>query len=162
MFTRQHTCSQQTGDCCDPGGNLSLNLNCRAAQAVTSSFLWRTLTSKTADTWIICRVMRNSCLPCKRYCRAASRDAARRTPVALLVMSRVNVPSGVTRNMTVTSDVTLTTWHGYVTLHMKHFAMLQVTPHVLTHWIEAKTKWTPFRRRHFQVHFREWKCLNSD
>ena len=28
--------------------------------------------------------------------------------------------------------------------------------------IEAETKWTPFRRRHFQVHFREWKYLNSD
>ena len=28
--------------------------------------------------------------------------------------------------------------------------------------IEAETKWTPFRRRHLHVHFREWKCLNSD
>ena len=28
--------------------------------------------------------------------------------------------------------------------------------------IEAETKWTPFRRRHLQVHFLEWKCLNSD
>ena len=28
--------------------------------------------------------------------------------------------------------------------------------------IEAETKWTPFRRRHFQWHFLEWKCLNSD
>ena len=26
---------------------------------------------------------------------------------------------------------------------------------------EAETKWTPFRRRHFQAHFHEWKCLNS-
>ena len=26
--------------------------------------------------------------------------------------------------------------------------------------IWQETKWTPFRRRHFQVHFREWKCLN--
>ena len=26
--------------------------------------------------------------------------------------------------------------------------------------IEAETKWTPFRRRHFQVHFLEWKCMN--
>ena len=31
---------------------------------------------------------------------------------------------------------------------------------MLTH--EAETKWTPFRRRHFQVHFVEWKCLNSE
>ena len=28
--------------------------------------------------------------------------------------------------------------------------------------IGAETKWTPFRRRHFQVHFQEWKCLISD
>ena len=27
--------------------------------------------------------------------------------------------------------------------------------------IETETKWTPFRRRHFQVHFLEWRCLNS-
>ena len=39
------------------------------------------------------------------------------------------------------------------------------TPHwlqlaLLTHW--GRDKWTPFRRRHFQMHFLEWKCLNSD
>ena len=28
--------------------------------------------------------------------------------------------------------------------------------------IWTETKWMSFRRRHFQVHFREWKCLNSD
>ena len=26
--------------------------------------------------------------------------------------------------------------------------------------IEAETKWTPFRRRHFQMHFLEWKYVN--
>ena len=26
----------------------------------------------------------------------------------------------------------------------------------LTQW--GQDKWTPFRRRHFQTHFREWKC----
>ena len=31
-----------------------------------------------------------------------------------------------------------------------------------TKHIEAGTKWTPFRRRHFQVRFVEWKCLISD
>ena len=31
----------------------------------------------------------------------------------------------------------------------------------LTHWGRDK-KWTPFCRRHVQVHFLEWKCLNSD
>ena len=34
------------------------------------------------------------------------------------------------------------------------------------HWlyqhIEAETKWTPFRRRHVQVHFLEWKYLNFE
>ena len=30
----------------------------------------------------------------------------------------------------------------------------------LTHW--GRDKWTPFRRRHFQMHFLERKCLNSD
>ena len=30
----------------------------------------------------------------------------------------------------------------------------------LTHW--GRDKWTPFRRRNFQMHFLEWKCLNSD
>ena len=28
--------------------------------------------------------------------------------------------------------------------------------------IEAETKWKPFRRQHFQMHFLEWKCLNTD
>ena len=37
------------------GSNLILNLNCRTAQAVASSILWRTRTSKIADTGIICR-----------------------------------------------------------------------------------------------------------
>ena len=26
--------------------------------------------------------------------------------------------------------------------------------------IEAETKWPPFRRRHFQTHFLEWKFMN--
>ena len=28
--------------------------------------------------------------------------------------------------------------------------------------IEAETKWTPFRRRHFQTHFLEWKYPNFE
>ena len=28
--------------------------------------------------------------------------------------------------------------------------------------IEAETKWPPFSRRHFQMHFLEWKCMNFD
>ena len=37
--------------------------------------------------------------------------------------------------------------------------------HVNDMWIwhmEAETKWTPFRRRHFQMDFLEWKCMNTD
>ena len=30
----------------------------------------------------------------------------------------------------------------------------------LTHW--GRDKWMPFRRRHFQLNFPEWKCFNSD
>ena len=30
----------------------------------------------------------------------------------------------------------------------------------LTHW--GREKWTPFSRRHFQMHFLEWKCLIFD
>ena len=29
---------------------------------------------------------------------------------------------------------------------------------VLAHW--GRDKWTPFSRRHFQMHFLEWKCIN--
>ena len=32
--------------------------------------------------------------------------------------------------------------------------------HHLTHW--DRDKWPPFRRKHFQMHFLEWKCLNLD
>ena len=46
----------------------------------------------------------------------------------------------------------LNTEHG-----MKYDSLLCLVMH-----IEAETKWTPFRRRHLQVHFLEWKCLNSD
>ena len=28
--------------------------------------------------------------------------------------------------------------------------------------ISPWTKWPPFRRRHFQMHFLEWKCIDSD
>ena len=56
-----------------PDGNLVLKLNCHTAHAVTSSFLWRTPTSKTADALIICRVACDSGLPCKCYCGVQSR-----------------------------------------------------------------------------------------
>ena len=28
--------------------------------------------------------------------------------------------------------------------------------------IEARTKWLPYSRRHFQMDFLEWKCINFD
>ena len=44
--------------------------------------------------------------------------------------------------------------------HVPSKNLTRVTP---SHYhIEAETKWTPFSRRHFEVHFLEWKCLNSD
>ena len=36
----------------------------------------------------------------------------------------------------------------------------ELSAKALTHW--GRGKWTPFRRRHFQMHFLEWKYLNSD
>ena len=33
---------------------------------------------------------------------------------------------------------------------------------VFIYHIEAETKWPPFSRRHFEMHFREWKCMNVD
>ena len=40
------------------------------------------------------------------------------------------------------------------------YNMYDKTSLSLTHW--GWDKWTPFHRRHFQMHFLEWKCLNSD
>ena len=30
----------------------------------------------------------------------------------------------------------------------------------LSHW--GREQWTPFSRRHFQMHFLQWKCMNFD
>ena len=49
-------------------------------------------------------------------------------------------------------------WHMYASLD--HNATL---PGVMQIWhIEAETKWPPFSRRHFQMDFLEWKCMNFD
>ena len=29
-------------------------------------------------------------------------------------------------------------------------------------WVNAETKWPPFSRWYFQMHFLEWKCINFD
>ena len=37
------------------------------------------------------------------------------------------------------------------------YQIISAVPH-----IEAKTKWPPFSRQHFQMHCPEWKCMNFD
>ena len=39
------------------------------------------------------------------------------------------------------------------------FGILEEDDPVINH-IEAETKWPPFGRGHFQMHFLEWKHLN--
>ena len=67
-------------------------------------------------------------------------------------------------------------WPLYLFLSIYIYWNLLIICSILTSWfntyngtvtstvwhIEAKTKWTPFGRRHFEVHFLEWKCLNSN
>ena len=45
-----------------------------------------------------------------------------------------------------------------------HFLWTPHWPGRINFWyhIEAETKWPPFSRRHFQMHFLEWKCMNFD
>ena len=46
------------------------------------------------------------------------------------------------------------TWHLAWQRHAGYIAIS------LTHW--GRDKWPPFSRRHFQMHFLEWKCINFD
>ena len=62
------------------------------SRAVASIFFEEHRPQKLPIHGLYAGVARDSCLPCKRYCRAVSRAAACRAPVALLVASRVNVP----------------------------------------------------------------------
>ena len=48
-------------------------------------------------------------------------------------------------------SIVTVTWGGRTCITVIYFH--------LTHW--GRDKWTPFGRRYFQVHFLEWKCLNS-
>ena len=44
-----------------------------------------------------------------------------------------------------------------------HFRLYicMIARHETESWhIKAETKWPPFSRRHFQIHFIEWKCMN--
>ena len=47
----------------------------------------------------------------------------------------------------------------YLCGQMSHFAHI-TTVLWLTHW--GRDKWPPFQRRHFQMDFLEWKCINFD
>ena len=62
------------------------------SRAVASVFFEEHRPQKMPIHGLYAGVTRDSCLPCKHYCRAASHAAACRVPVALLVPSRVNVP----------------------------------------------------------------------
>ena len=62
------------------------------SRAVASVFFEEHRPQKLPTHGLYAGVSRDSCLPCKRYCRAASRAAACRAPVALLVVSCVSVP----------------------------------------------------------------------
>ena len=76
----------------NPCGNLILNLNCCMAQAIASSFFEEHRPQKLPIHGLYARVMHDSCLPCKRYCRAASPAAACNAPVTMFVASHVNIP----------------------------------------------------------------------
>ena len=82
--------------CCEPGRQFKFELIIAArhmlSRAVASVFFEEHRPQILPIHGLYAGVACDSCLPCKRYCRAASRAAACRAPVALLVASRVNVP----------------------------------------------------------------------
>ena len=58
----------------------------------------------------------------------------------------------------------INTGHGNLiitssTLYARRMCRCQ-TADTLTHW--GRDKWPPFSRRHFQMHFLEWKCIHFD
>ena len=55
------------------------------------------------------------------------------------------------------SELWWLTWNKMKYIKCKFINDMSIILH-----IAAETKWTPFRRRHFQMHFLERKCLNSD
>ena len=62
------------------------------------------------------------------------------------------------------SDGNLFIWFYQKSMPVSHaFQMNDITGVALfVYHIEAETKWSPFRRRHFEMHFSEWKCINFD
>ena len=93
---RLHGDTQQTRDCCEPGWQFKFELIIAArhmlSRAVASVFFEEHRPQKLPIHGLYAGVARDSCLPCKCFCRAASRAATCRGPVALLVAPRVNVP----------------------------------------------------------------------
>ena len=59
------------------------------------------------------------------------------------------------RRYQITGSTGIRGQHSAITRHMVSFNLAWPFQHV-----ETETKWWPFRRRHFQVHFREWQLLN--
>ena len=81
---------------CEPGRQFKFELIIAArhmlSRAVASVFFEEHRPQKLPIHGLYAGVAPDSYLPCKRYCRAASRAAACRASVALLVASHVNVP----------------------------------------------------------------------
>ena len=67
-------CSQQTRDWCEPGRHFKFELTIAARHRLLRAFFWP---QKLPIHGLYARVARDSCLPCKRYCRAASHAACR-------------------------------------------------------------------------------------
>ena len=59
------------------------------------------------------------------------------------------------------TQISVIIWYHQGTVYCEFSQVRPALPcMLLTHW--GRDKWTPFRSRHFEVHFLEWKCLNSD
>ena len=50
----------------------------------------------------------------------------------------------------------------FITFRVTAVARTRPTRIWLNKHIEVETRWPPFFRRHFQMHFLEWKCFNLD
>ena len=54
-------------------------------------------------------------------------------------------------------------WRSVDRIIAKSFGPFNTAVRKVSLWLHrGRDKWTPFRRRHFQMYFLEWKCLNSD
>ena len=90
-FTRRHAPRSRRATAASPGGILSLNLKLSRALF----FLKNTDLRNCRYMDYMQESRATAACHVKRYCHTASRAAACRAPVALPVVSRVNVPEGV-------------------------------------------------------------------